>query len=72
MGASEQVAITIEVPLHFAGELKELLAEYPQLHYFKRGWVVQKFAIIGSPPQIEAFRPVLDAWWADCQSRDAW
>lgn len=70
--ANEQVAITMNVPTHHVGSLKDLLREFPAVHYFERGFIIREVAIIGSAQDIEALRPKLTAWKADCASGEAW
>lgn len=69
--SSEEVAITISVPVHHIGSLKELLREFPRLHYVASGWIVRTVAIIGPPHDMAQFRPRLAAWQLDCESGDA-
>jgi hypothetical protein len=72
MGAPEIVALTLQVPLHQVGSLKELLRQHPQLSYFRRGWIVATIAIVGPPQAMNSFRPQLEKWQHDCASADAW
>lgn len=70
--ATEDVAITVQVPVHRVGSLKELLREFPRLQFVSSGWIVRRVVIYGPPAVMALFAPRLKQWKLDGESQDAW